>query len=197
MNKIFLGALCTLFFKIGLFANSVVLENEGILKEHTIEKMQIIGDELHTKTGVYLGICAVKNLGNLSLNEKAYEISKELKEPYVFLIIATENKKINIYTSSDVALNKDEILSPFPNKGSIIPLLVSVKKGQDPFNPALLNGYADMAEKIASSRGVELESNLANTNKNILNFIRIIFYGSIILVIVSGIYYKRIRKNGE
>ncbi|WP_244848444.1 hypothetical protein [Campylobacter ureolyticus] len=179
-----------------LFANNnVIIENDGILESITTSQMQLIGDELFEKTGVFLGVAAFKDLNGSNIHKISDEISKSLKSPYAFIIISTNDKKIDIVT--DVNFDKDAVLSPYPNKGTIIPLLVSTKKGKDSFNPALLNGYADCAEKIAKVYSVKLENSFGNTNRIILDLIRLFVYGSIVLVIASRFYYKRIKKHEE
>lgn len=196
MRKFIIGAIFCTFFLNNLFANNnVIIENDGILESITTSQMQLIGDELYEKTGAFLGVVALKDLNGTNIHKKSAEISKNLKSPYAFIIISTNDKKIDIVT--DINFDKDAVLSPYPNKGSIIPLLVSTKKGKDSFNPALLNGYADCAEKIAKVYNVKLENSFGNTNRIILNIIRLFVYGSIVLVIASGFYYKRIKKNAK
>lgn len=194
MRKFILGTLLwSAFFVSVTFAKSVILENDDILTPNTISHMQIIGDELEQKTGVFLGVVALKSLNGKSLDDKAKEISSNLKSPYVFILLTTLEKKVEIYMDG-ILIDKDKILSPSPRNGTIIPLLVSAKSDSDPFNPALMNGYADAAEKIADAKGVKLENAVGNTNKIVLNFIRFFVYGSILLVIVNSLYYKLKRK---
>lgn len=197
MRKFILGTLLwsALLF-LPIFARDVIIENEGILIPSTIERMQLIGDELEEKTGVYLGVVAVKSLNGKSVDERAGEFLVGLKAPYAFIFIATTDKKIDIYTSG-VSFDKEEVLSLSPRKGTIIPIIVSTKDGNDPFNPALMNGYADIAEKISKEKGVRLESKVGNTNKIVLNLIRFFVYGSIILVTAQWLYYKIKRKKDE
>lgn len=194
MRKFFIGTLLGAFFVSSLFAKSVILENDDILTPNTISHMQIIGDELKDKTGVFLGVVVIKSLNGKSLNDKAREISSNLEAPYAFVMLSAMDQKVEIYMSDKSLFDKEEVLSPSPRKGTIIPLLVSAKKGKDPINPALMNGYADMAEKIALSKGVELENSVGNTNKIVLNLIRFFVYGSIVLVIANALYYKLKRK---
>lgn len=193
MKKFFIGTLLSAFFVSSLFAKSVIIENDGILTQNTMSHMQIIGDELKEKTGVFLGVVAIKGLNGKSLKDKAIEISSNLEAPYAFVILSSGDQKVEIFMSENL-FDKEEVLSPSPRKGTIIPLLVSAKKGNDPINPALMNGYADMAEKIALSKGVELENAVGNTNKIVLNLIRFFVYGSIVLVILNSLYYRLKRK---
>lgn len=47
-----------------------------------------------------------------------------------------------------------------------------------------------MAEQIAKNKGITLEHSVGNTNRNFINVIRFIFYGTIVLVIVAAVYFK-------
>ncbi|CZE47760.1 TPM domain-containing protein [Campylobacter geochelonis] len=195
MKRYIMGAIfSTLFLFTHINAQSIVLENDSILLDKTISEMQIIGDELYQKTGVALEVAAVKSLNGLTLKEKAEQLSKNLKQPYAFILLAVDEQKVDIFTNGDVEFDKEAVLSPYPSSGSIIPIIVSVKKGSDPYNPALFNGYADVAERIAKSKNIELENAVGNTNRIVLDVIRVFVYGSIVLVILSGLYYKRLRK---
>ena len=62
------------------------------------------------------------------------------------------------------------------------------------YNAAILNGYADIAEQIASSLNLQLESSVGNSNKTTLNFLRFFIYGLVAFFIIV-IFYKKV-KNG-
>lgn len=77
--------------------------------------------------------------------------------------------------------------------GSIIPLLAEKAKGDDivkKYSAALFNGYADIAEQVALSKDVKLDSAVGNTNRYAIEIVKIIFY----LVVVYGIYMYLKRK---
>ena len=76
--------------------------------------------------------------------------------------------------------------------GTILPLLAGkAKKGQvlGKYSGSMFNGYMDIAEQIAISKGVDLENAGGNANKNTITAIRIFFYGFIIYGIFM--YVKR------
>lgn len=73
----------------------------------------------------YRGLIATKNLSNVNFKQ----IKSELKEPYAILLLSADQKIVDIRTSSDnLGFDKDQVLSVIPGKGTIIPVLVSVKK---------------------------------------------------------------------
>ena len=77
--------------------------------------------------------------------------------------------------------------------GSIIPLLSQKAKGKDitsKYSVALFNGYADIAEQIAESKGVHLDKEIGNTNRIFIGGVKVVFYGIILLAIMRYIYIK-------
>jgi hypothetical protein len=76
--------------------------------------------------------------------------------------------------------------------GTIIPILA--QKAKEPqkvskYSAALFNGYADIVDQVAKSKGVELEHGVSDTNKNSLFFVKLFFYGFILYAIF--LYLKR------
>jgi len=82
--------------------------------------------------------------------------------------------------------------------GTILPLIgLKTKKFEilGMYSAALYNGFADIAEQVASSKGVKLKNAPGNTNKNFIFFIKILFYGIILLALVQYIRRKVYRRN--
>jgi hypothetical protein len=76
--------------------------------------------------------------------------------------------------------------------GTIIPILA--QKAKEPqkiskYSAALFNGYADIVDQVAKSKGVELEHAVSDTNKTALLFVKLFFYGFILYAIF--LYIKR------
>jgi hypothetical protein len=70
--------------------------------------------------------------------------------------------------------------------GTIIPILA--QKAKEPqkvskYSAAMFNGYADIVDQIAKSKGVELEHAVSDTNKNSLLIVKVFFYGFILYAI--------------
>ena len=193
------GALCVLFFFcVNLQANFVV-QNDDILQPELISQLEGMGDELYQKTGVNLSVAVLKNLQNKSLSEKGAEFTANLKSPYILLIFTNDEHKIQIYNSqdSDNLFNKEQILSPMPNKGSIIPILVNHKKDANMtgvINAAILNGYADIADQVAKSNNIELETSIGDTNRIFVNTLRYIFYGTLAFALFMYFYSRKKKK---
>jgi len=76
--------------------------------------------------------------------------------------------------------------------GTIIPLLAGkAKKGEllGKYSGSMFNGYADIAEQIAESKNIELVNAVGNANKYTIMFIKILFYGTILIALYM--YIKR------
>ena len=194
-----LGAFLSTLFLINIsFGSQIIVANDNILSDKVAEKITIMGNELEQKTGVFLGVAAVSSLEGKNIKEKITEYTLNLKKPYALIFLTQKEQKLDIVNSPelDKDFDKDQVLSPMPNIGTIIPLLTS-RKGKDIYNAALLNGYFDVAEQIGKSRKVELESAIGSSNKIVLNLIRYFVYGSIILVLFVTFYRKKKDKNEQ
>lgn len=173
----------------------IVLVNQNILSPAVSEKIAVLGEELASKSGVFAGVAVYESLGGKTLKEAAAQLN--LTPPYALLMLAKTERKVEIFADPQTfkLFDKEKILSPYPNSGSILPILAS-KNGKDIFNAAVLNGYADLAEQIAASKGVSLQNAVGNQNRLTLDAFRIFIYGSIALVVCAAIFRKFRRKNG-
>ena len=189
VRKFILIFIFLLSQSLALGANFVI-NNDEILSQKVSVKLNEIGSELYTKSGINLVVGVYKD-GELEALFK----EQNLSSPYAFFLLIKDKKKVEIFADANTSklFNKEQILSVNPESGTIIPILVS-KNGKDVYNAAILNGYADIAEQIASSLNVQLESSVGNSNKTTLNFLRFFIYGLVAFFIIV-IFYKKV-KNG-
>ena len=189
VRKFILIFIFLLSQSLALGANFVI-NNDEILSQKVSVKLNEIGSELYTKSGINLVVGVYKD-GELEALFK----EQNLSSPYAFLLLIKDKKKVEIFADSNTSklFNKEQILSVNPESGTIIPILVS-KNGKDVYNAAILNGYADIAEQIASSLNFQLESSVGNSNRTTLNFLRFFIYGLVAFFIIV-IFYKKV-KNG-
>ena len=87
--------------------------------------------------------------------------------------------------------------------GTIIPLLAQkAKEGEvlGKYSGSMFNGYADIAEQVASSKGVVLENAVGSANQNSIMVVKVLFYSFIIygifMYIKRKLYIKR-QKNEQ
>ena len=191
---------CKKFILFALFLSTLTLHaeklihNDGVLIPKTEAKMEQIGDELLSKTGVRAYVYATQDINNMALHDYEKQITKNKKSPFVVLLITLKDQKVDIVNSPDLdaSFDKEQILSPYSWSGSIIPLLVGKKKDVN-VNAAMLNGYADLTEQIASHNNVTLTSGIGSTNRDMIFFLRIAIY--LFLAFVIGRYVlMRIKK---
>ena len=189
VRKFILIFIFLLSQSLALGANFVI-NNDEILSQKVSVKLNEIGSELYAKSGINLAVGVYKD-GELETLFK----EQNLSSPYAFLLLIKDKKKVEIFTDANTSklFNKEQILSINPESGTIIPILVS-KNGKDIYNAAILNGYADIAEQIASSLNFQLESSVGNSNKTTLNFLRFFIYGLVAFFIIV-VFYKKV-KNG-
>ena len=189
VRKFILIFIFLLSQSLALGANFVI-NNDEILSQKVSVKLNEIGSELYAKSGINLVVGIYKD-GELEALFK----EQNLSSPYAFLLLIKDKKKVEIFADANNSklFNKEQILSVNPESGTIIPILVS-KNGKDVYNAAILNGYADIAEQIASSLNFQLESSVGNSNKTTLNFLRFFIYGLVAFFIIV-IFYKKV-KNG-
>lgn len=189
VRKFILIFIFLLSQSLALGANFVI-NNDEILSQKVSVKLNEIGSELYAKSGINLAVGIYKD-GELEALFK----EQNLSSPYAFLLLIKGKKKVEIFADANTSklFNKEQILSVNPESGTIIPILVS-KNGKDVYNAAILNGYADIAEQIASSLNLQLESSVGNSNKTTLNFLRFFIYGLVAFFVIV-VFYKKV-KNG-
>ncbi|NLC27755.1 MAG: hypothetical protein GX780_03160 [Campylobacteraceae bacterium] len=184
-----------LFFCISLSAN-MVIANEGIVGERAVFKIEALGNELQKKSGVGVYLIALQSLSKKTMAEALAEYKKQIDDPYVVLFLAKEDKQVNILVSSENVVNmfdKEAVLSTYPWRGTILPLLAIDKKDADKYTAAMLNGYADIVEQVASYHNIELLEAVGSSNKTTLSIIKLIFYS--IIVWAVGVYtYRRLKR---
>ncbi len=190
-------ALLALLFSSVYATTNFVLINEGILPKKTVQKINAMGSEIYRKTGVHIYLVAVRKMPEKKIKDFEKELMKKLQSPYILLTFSLEDKKVDIVNSPQLQgkFDKEKILSPLPWSGAIIPLLTSHSKNKiAAVEAALLNGYAEIADEIASSYGIEFKESIGNVNKNIYTIMRALFYGIIALIALNFIYRRYIKK---
>lgn len=192
----FKGVFFALLFSTHLlFAKQIVINDDKILSENVSEKITAIGSELMSKSGVFVGLGVYEGLNGKGMVE--FVKGLDLKPPYAFLLLSKKEHVVEIFADEQTAslFDRGQILSPYPAKGSILPIL-SLKNGKDIYNASMLNGYADLAEQIAQSKGIKLQNAVGSQNKFVLDGIRLVVYGFLAIAVFMIFWKKFRRKNG-
>jgi len=189
-----------LIFQSNLSANFILKDELGIHQEFH-NQVETIGKELFEKSGISAYILILKTTNEVSLSEIGKEELAKLPKKSVLLTFTEFEKKVDIVASQEILalFDKEQILSPLPWSGTILPIL-GEKIKQDPrhkYSVALFNGYADITEQIANSLNIKLDNAVGNANKYVLNTIRAIFYGIIIFALGYIVYRKYFKKETQ
>ena len=186
-----------LFLYSNLSAAQFILNDDKLIDDRAKEKINQIGDEVKSKLGVNIYIYAKSNLGldeNIKTKEKiefirnnVNQLVSTLEQPYVLLTIAVEETHVNLLFSDSLkeVLDKNDILD-----GYVVPLLASNDKNTlfAKVSAATLNGYAAIADKIADSKDMKLESSIGNAGKVSSTIWRVVMYTLIVLGLLAYTY---------
>lgn len=180
-----------LFLYTNGFAQNFLL-NGDLVDIRAKEKILQMGNEVKSKLGVNIYLDSKVDLNidpklptkdRLDLIKK-YEdnILKNLEQPYVLLTIAMEQMHVNLYFSDSLKniIDKDDILN-----GYVVPLLASKDKNTlaSKVSAATLNGYAAIADTLAESQKIKLESSIGSEGKVSSTIWRVFIY----FLVISGL----------
>lgn len=183
-----------------LFSQNFVLQNQGnILPLKSINFINELSKELFEKTGVALYVAVAEDLqGSGEAKEMRGEwkqkILSSLKPPYGVIFLVKSHKKIDIVLDPKISsIDEGEIITEY-----MVPILVQEKGLPNPkVSASILNGYAQLADEIAESKGESLENNLIVDKSGSRNLVRYSIYLmlGIMLTIIALIYvFGRKRK---
>ena len=186
-----------LFFCQNLSAQNFILNDDSLIDQRAKDKINQIGDEAKSKLGVNIYVYAKSTLGldeNIKTKEKIEAIKNfenqiliNVEKPYVLLTIAVEETHVNLLFSDDLKnqINKNEILD-----GYVVPLLASKDKNTlfAKVSAATLNGYAAIADTLAESKNIKLESSIGNAGKVSGTIWRVVMYTLIVLGLLAYTY---------
>ncbi|WP_180763018.1 TPM domain-containing protein [Helicobacter sp. 11S02596-1] len=137
--------------------------------------VQDVSGELKYKTGFSLYV----DVNNASLDSKQKRedyknsVISKLSPPYGVLFFFRQPKKIDIVLSEDSQniFDIDQIYFDY-----IAPLLPEKDLDLTPqrISAIILNGYSEIADRIAHNYGVTLENNFPSENQNL--FVRVVLY---------------------
>ncbi|MGK0256020.1 MAG: hypothetical protein ACI81I_000629 [Arcobacteraceae bacterium] len=165
--------------------NPYILTHDGLIDYRAQDKILQIGDETKAKLGVNLYVDIKEDNGidpqekrdiRISLMKvKESKLVSNLPKPYVVLTISINQLYSNILYSDDMKniIDRDDILDNY-----VIPLLASKDKNSlfAKTSAATLNGYAQMADSIADSKDITLESSIGSEGKTASSIWKVFMY---------------------
>jgi hypothetical protein len=190
-----------------------IINHSGLMDERAYVKINSIGKELSQKTGyeVYIDIKGSNKIDPTLPRKDRYAqvkvLEKELfnqvksitNKPFIILTMAIDQYYTNLLYSDDnlkEIVQKDEILDDY-----VIPLLASHDKNmlKAKVSAASLNGYAQIADELAESKNIKLESSIGSAGKTVSYFWKIFMYTMVFIGIVAYtivvIREKKAKKN--
>jgi len=173
------------------YAQPQLVADSGLLTELGKQKIEEISTELYNKTGVSIVLYVKKSLDKQNILDYEDNISKTLTEPFVLIVFTEIEQKVDMIV-------KPEALAKIVDKNFVlnermIPILGAVSDKNAPdsrYSAALLNGVGEVADRIAESKNIVLDSSIGSQNIQTMNVIRVIFYGIIIGSIGIFVYRR-------
>lgn len=212
LNKLLKGKLMlALFLFIAttciLNANTTFIDYVGApINSKAIDKVNEIGQEVQTKTNIQILVYARQNLFgfvDIPMEEKIKKIKSleqnltaHLKGEYALLVVSVDDVHVNLLMSDNVKsiINKDDILDDY-----VIPLLASKDKNSlnSKVSAAILNGYAEIADRIAESKQIVLTSSIGSGGTQASSIWKVFMYTMIVGGLLLYTYaIMRSKKNG-
>ena len=199
LNPLRIGVIFSLLFLFCqiLNAQEFIINDDKLIDDRAKEKINQIGTETKSKLGVNIYIYTKSTLGldeNIKTKDKLElikthenELLSTLEKPYVLLSVLVEETHVNLLFSDDFksVLDKNDILD-----GYVVPLLASKDKNTlfAKVSAASLNGYAAVADTLAESNNIKLESSIGNSGKVSSTIWRVLMYTIVILGLFAYTY---------
>jgi hypothetical protein len=179
-----------LFSALRLHA-SFVLDYDRVLVEKSVDAMNAIATELKEKTDVSLYVALVQDLNGRTLQEYEHFVVKSFSEPYIAMIVAIRDQKINIIESQTL---KDVYDKKRTYWDYIVPMLPKKNHEKTPqrYSALILNGHADIVDQLSKHYGVTLSLALPDDYRTFNMYVRYTFV-FMIATFFGALVYRRIR----
>ena len=176
-----------------LLLNATHILRNDLLKLEAEKLINEMGEELQTKTGVHAYVIATNEhfpeRYNLVEYSKQYEAN--MSKPYVLFIFApyaTITKKSETRGRVGIIPSSDSIRSLYNyddvrDAGINIVAIKDSNTEEDKFNIGILQAYSELADGIASSKGIKLEKTIPDEMGVMVTILRVLVYtGTLILL---------------
>ena len=207
----FLSRVFALLFFITVYSQAnqspFLLSEDVIIDKRALNKITEIGTEVKSKLGVDIYIYAKTKLSQNEIKDMDQRIQiikttesnliNKLNGSYVLMTLALDFTHVNILASDDIKhlIDKNDVLN-----GYVIPLLASKDKNTlyAKASAAMLNGYAQIGDVLAESKGIKLESSIGSGGKTTGTIWKMFMYtlvlGGIVLYTIAILRQKKFKK---
>lgn len=189
MRQILGLAIIASFCSFVFAQNRFILSNpDGLIIPKSQAFIEDLSSELKDKTGFSLYVVALDDVNAKSKADR--DLFKQqflnLPSPYGIIFFFKSQRKIDIVLKPDLNINKNEIISQY-----MVPILMQEKELlPSNISASILNGYAQLADEIASHYAVKLEKNLIVDRSGMKDYIHYLMYVMLgILLFVFGLSY--------
>lgn len=198
MFKFRKAILLAFLFSPFLNASSFILKNDN-LKPEAIELINKMGNELLTKTTINAYIISTNEAFPVGFNlvEYSQKFNDKMNKPNVLYIFApnaliTPKSDITgrvgiIPSSKDIAQLYD--YSDVRDAGLNVITVKDKNSKEDKENIGVVQAYSELADNIADSKKVEMETTIPNDTRTLISILRVIVV--IGLILVTWIYLIR------
>lgn len=180
-------SLCSFVFAKSHF---VLFNPDHLIVQKSEAFIENLSSELKNKTGFSLYVVAVDGIEAKSKADR--DLFKQqflnLPTPYGIIFFFKSQHKIDIVLNPNLKIDKNEIISQY-----MVPILMQEKElSPSKISASILNGYAQLADEIALSYGVNLEQNLIVDRSGIKDYIHYLIYIMLgITLALFGLFYLR------
>ncbi len=184
-------ALLTFLLPLLLNANNLI--KNDLLTPKASKIIEEIGDELSSKTGIYIYAYITNEAFPQRFNFVEYtkKFEKELSKPNVILIFAPNAiiSKKSEYSGRVGLIPSNQDIAQLYNSSKVknfaIDIVASEDKNskQDKYNIGVVQSYSELADQIASAKSVEMKETIPNDTHFIIGLLRyLIYFGSVIVL---------------
>ncbi len=165
------------------FINANSLFNDHLVSPKAADVIENIGKELKEKTSINGYLITTNN--KIERGVSVYDFLKKygsLQKPYVGIVFAPNSMRIHIIAS-------DKKLLKAVDKGKVLDYAIKVIASKDSnslqskYDVGLVQAYSELADEIANSKGVKLDSTIKERGGWVLKIINtLIIVGSLIVI---------------
>ena len=193
-----------------LLLNATYILKDNLLKPEASKMIEEMGSELHDKTGINGYLIATNESFPERFNfvEYSKQFESNMSKPYVLFIFApfaviteeSEQKgRVGFISSSDEVKK----LYDYNDVRDAAIDVVAVKdknKPEDKHNIGIVQGFSELADQIAASKGVKLTKTIPNESHIVILILKVLVYiGSIFVfwIFLLRPMIKRIKNGGQ
>jgi hypothetical protein len=185
-----------------------ILAHDGLIDKRAQDKINQIGQEVKEKLNTSVFTYVMENNGIdmelpreqriTQMREYDKKIIEKLgiKNNYVVLVLIIDQMYANILVSPNLnnIIDKNDILD-----GYVVPLLASKDKNTlfAKTSAATLNGYAQIADSIAKSKNIQLDSSIGSSGKTAGTIWKVFMYSVVLFGILAYAYVILRQRKGK